>query len=296
MAKSKRGSRHRGVEHRSTDGAPATVHCAPSTTAARVFAIEELARLILQNLPADMLLTKVQRVCRRWRAVARELLQPLFDGDAARPNSRDCRRKINPLLFEHFGQIMNDGLIALNIELCLTGQRFWRMRSMTDLPIATCGPGRAVHNAYARAGASWRNMQIYQPPVYEIRYRGEPGGDVEVATVADGVRLGQVYDILTAIVSDTKGPARNEMWITWPQASAGDADAARGEAVVRDYIVMQRKQHPLQKHCECWHKAVRRQRCFCELSKEKLRLHKITSNKWRVISQDFKQENLLVTI
>ncbi|XWW94146.1 hypothetical protein V2A60_002088 [Cordyceps javanica] len=196
---------------------------------------------------------------------------------------------------------MDDGLMALNIGLCLTGQRFWRMRSMTDLPIATCGPGRAVHNAYARAGASWRNMQIYQPPVYEIRYRGEPGGDVEVATVADGVRLGQVYDILTAIVSDTKGPARNEVEVTWPQALVCDVDVGCGEAVVRDYvrdyIAMKRVQHPLQKHCECWHRgALRHQRCFCELKREKLRLHNITSNKWRVISQDFKQENLLVTI
>ncbi|OAA60039.1 hypothetical protein ISF_06050 [Cordyceps fumosorosea ARSEF 2679] len=302
MPKTKRASRCRGTEEREAEAAPA-VRCTPSAAGAKVFAIENLTETILHEIPETTLLFKFQRVCQGWRAIARRLLQPRLDGVPQSLSKQLGPRQLNPLLLDHFGKILNVGEAQLEIGLWLTGSYHSQRRSLIDLPIAATGPGRVVHTAYARVGASWRNMQMYHPPVHELRYRREPDAEVEAVTVAGGVRLGQVYDLLSAITSDTKGVAWNEVLLTWPQASAGDDDASGGDAdselgemVDRDYILLERVRHVLPRSCVCTFRPARKDLCYCAYSSRKRELQLITSNKWRVTSKEFREENLLVRI
>lgn len=177
------------------------------------------------------------------------------------------------------------------------------MRSLIDLPIATCGPGRVVHDAYARAEASWRDMQIHHPPVCEMRYRHDSAADPVVVAVPDGVRLGQVYDVLVAITSSTKGFSWGEVRLTWPQASTGrDSSMESGGAVSRDdedgaprdCILLEKVHHVLAKSCECLMDP--RHRYDCEYDEAKRMLLRIASNKWRVNSRGFNEEDLLVKV
>lgn len=213
---------------------------------------------------------------------------------------------MNPLLLEHFGRIFDSGAMQLNVGLWLTGQHYSRMRSLIDLPMATPGPGRVVHDAYARVGASWRSMQIYDPPIYALRYRREEEVEVQTVAAAEGLRLGQVYDILVAVTSNTKGFAWNEVLLTWPQSGPeadmegddSDSDGGRDEEGegLRDYILVERRQHILPKFCDCAHAPSSNERCFCGFGGNKHKLQLIASNKWRVTSKEFKEEKLMVTI
>ncbi len=307
MAKTKKSStkkagRQASAQKRKVADIPAG-HWTPSAAGARVFGSEKLTSLILRHVPENILLSKFQCVCRQWREVSRAILQPLLDGALASSNSLHCGREVNRLLLAHFGPIINDGITQLNIGLWLTGWHVSRMRSLIDLPIATCGPGRVVHNAYARAGVSWRDMQLYHPPVYKLHYRREVESVLEVVQVADGVRLGHVYDILVAITSNTKGFSWNEVLLTWPQAATGgcdavsrpdDADGECAETVLRDYVLLERVHHVLPKTCVC--PRVRDDRCRCEYDERKRQLQRIASNKWRVTSKDYKEGNLLVQV
>ncbi len=298
----KTAGRQRRAERRQAKDTP-TSPCAASVAGVRVFALEELTKSILSHVPKKILLSKIQRVCRQWRDLTRGLLRHLLDGVPACPSHRHAGREINPLLLEHFGKIIDDGTLQLNIGLWLTGSHYRSMRSLIDLPIATCGPGRVVHDAYARAGASWRDMQIYHPPVYEIRYRREPEAESAIVTVPYGVRLGQVYDVLVAITSNTKGFSWGEVRLTWPQASTAEDSAAKldgaenkdGEkAVPRDYILLEKVHHVLAKMCECSNDM--KHGYDCEYDEAKRMLLRIASNKWRVNSRGFKEQDLLVKV
>ncbi|OAQ98101.1 hypothetical protein LLEC1_00785 [Akanthomyces lecanii] len=311
MVKPKRTSpkdagRQRRADRRRAKDTPAS-RCSASVAGARVFALEELTKSILGHLPENVLLSTTQRVCRQWRDLARGLLRRLLDGiPEPSPTQQHFGRRINPLLLEHFGNIIDDGTLPLNIGLWLTGSHYWSMRSLIDLPIATCGPGRVIHDAYARAGASWRDMQIYHPPVYEMRYQREPESEPVVVAVPEGVRLGQVYDVLVAVTSNTKGFSWSEVRLTWPQASpSGGHSLTRSDSaentdveetvVPRDYILLEKVHHVLAKAaCDCLMDP--KHRYDCEYVEAKRMLLRIASNKWRVSSRGFKQQDLLVEV
>ncbi|KAI1759873.1 hypothetical protein GGR53DRAFT_526781 [Hypoxylon sp. FL1150] len=217
----------------------------------RVFDITELLQYILVEVPMRDLLTNAQRVCQRWKRVIDHfpaLQQALFQ--QAKPASFVGDSYIqNPLLaglledfFRVKGLSSSSTSRVSSLDMSIYPENFWftRLRDSAGQPKPAQLTSR-VENAinlteydwdrdcfdfefvWNVKNASWRNMQIAQPPITQVRWevcRNE--GDNKTVDFhkrfpvmivefdfPDGITMGDYYDL----VRGTRGSHR----IKWPQ-------------------------------------------------------------------------------
>lgn len=172
----------------------------------KVFAITELLRDILRHASALDLFVRFQFVNTQWRAVAAEFLygQPYQGQSSTSPGLELGRpnRVVNPLLLPHFAPMFQNG--ACHVMMSIV-QADWHGPAcmLLDLPIASTDNDAAVHHAFARKGASWRDLQVYLPPVHRLSH----GYNRRWATTVyeGGVRMGDVYDLVVKVATQTRG-------------------------------------------------------------------------------------------
>lgn len=171
-----------------------------------VFATEELLESIFFNLDIRSIITSVQRVCKQWHrsvttsvAVQRHLYflpEPL-------PNSNHkSNRRLNPLLselfqpwFQHakdpatlFDHSQLEGQTAgMSTEDLNDFKKYLRdtdkfdnaRRRFGETALYACGED--PDSPWRRAGATWRNMLVAQPPVTKIGVFQRPNLSLEMS-------------------------------------------------------------------------------------------------------------------
>jgi hypothetical protein len=168
--------------------APATKSSTPTPASAAVFATAELLELILLHLEARDILISAQRVNRTWRDVISDSFRlqdvlcmraaqsvPLAAFDIEVDLDGDQRqRTVHPLLRQAFGPLFRDGLDSTASRSSMRGpsQSYWMLGMQgletLNLPIADAAGRHSRHKAFTRKGASWRRMQLSQPPIFTV--------------------------------------------------------------------------------------------------------------------------------
>lgn len=192
----------------------------------KVFAITELLRDILRHASALDLFVRFQFVNTQWKAVAAEFLygQPYQGQSSTSPGLELGRpnRVVNPLLLPHFAPMFQNG--ACHVMMSIV-QADWHGPAcmLLDLPIASTDNDAAVHHAFARKGASWRDLQVYLPPVHRLSH----GYNRRWATTVyeGGVRMGDVYDLVVKVATRAGTPSTLARWLGGLGCTARPASA-----------------------------------------------------------------------
>jgi hypothetical protein len=262
---------------------PAPAEEGPTPARDCVLSTPELLEAILAELDARTLLTSAQRVCRAWRAVVeacprlqqqlffraerqprrRRQQQPATSSPSSSSSARLSRvepRRLNPLLTAAFPPLFHPPLTADGSQLPLAnrGVRL-TAKSMLEkkLPVADMHDGRRRHRAFVRAGASWRDMLVAQPPPRRVGCLRVQDGrfSSQLVDVADGVeggglRMGLFFDMVCSAV--------------WGAAAA----AVAGAAAAGSTAPPERTEHRHHEVSVCWEPALVGQRESAGLSPE----------------------------
>lgn len=260
-----------------------------AAAASQAFDIPELLQNIFSYFPDSIILTTFQRVCQRWRGAARGMLRVLLDGYPRPHSGQPSRRIVNHFLLEHFKPLFTDGKNK--------GWPYTKHLSLRvfDMPIAQTPGTRAQHEAYARRDASWRDMQIFNPPVHELRFRRHENSHVEILRFPEGVRMGPIYDLFVAIA--TKGHHKTRwhpqlLWpITAPSATPEGYKIAVGDG---DYIYIIQTEMPTPVGC-CFniHRKVSGTRCADPTAMD---VRYTRSRMWLVKCDGVEDDNLVVQL
>ena len=264
----------------------------------------ELLEMILVHLPLPFQLSSAQRVCRAWRETIK-LLTDNFLMDSALPvgTCNSCpQRVVNPLLFQHFSPLFNDGSTPLDLLLTFPSRRRWLEGTgrhwLPDMTIAKTQGTRAVHEAFARRGASWRKMQISSPPIRQLQYRNGASGMPQTVTFEDGLRMGQLYDLVVEIFTQAKPDVAYSARVTWPvmQTCADNGECNERTADIRDYV---RVEHVATSMSTPWcyekHAPGNHESCYKDY-RRKILARYISSNKWTFKCEEGGKENLVVNL
>ncbi|KAK4227264.1 hypothetical protein QBC38DRAFT_478060 [Podospora fimiseda] len=187
-----------------------------------LFSTIELLENILLQLDMRTLLTVAQRVHTHWRKVINTspaLQQHLFFRPINTPCGSVPRVIQNPLMASEFYPFFRTWAPKEN-------QTIWQHRDrilpLAYQPTAEIDSGilwghlpgftmmannKRIHNAYTRPEASWRRMLVSQPPPRRIGRVKEWGRDEvfrnwdrKVVEVEDGLTMGDLYDVVHAII------------------------------------------------------------------------------------------------
>ncbi|KAF7874892.1 hypothetical protein EAF04_002066 [Stromatinia cepivora] len=156
-----------------------------SSAVSRVFSIPELLHEVLSYLPQSCLLVTVPLVCRNW---ATALNSPSLERALwFRPAIHNGPSTWSSLLEQQFGVFFDFSLTS--------------NRHVIDSTAFDNLPWKRNLKAFKRADASWREMLVFQPPVYEFaieRIKHDRGGLMHQTVILpcpDGLRMGMVWDI-----------------------------------------------------------------------------------------------------
>ncbi|KAK8043301.1 hypothetical protein PG993_005731 [Apiospora rasikravindrae] len=133
-----------------------------------VLSTPELLEIIFAFFSARRLLVSGQRVCRLWKDVIDQsprlqkhlFFRPEDEGEEGRCRADTFPASSNPLLRHAFREFFFPGHHKRSVRFSFSALR--------ELPIADMKNGRKRHNAFIRAGASWRSMLVSQPPPREL--------------------------------------------------------------------------------------------------------------------------------
>jgi len=178
----------------------------------------ELLEAILGNLDMVTLLVSAQRVCRQWRAVISTpaLQRYLFleQNDAAKSTPKrhegHLLMKQNPLLKKLFPSIFQTIDVPRRTLPTCTG---FLTLLLGGCPLADRRDEYKRHHAFARKDASWRRMQVAQPPLRRVGYTevsrleeedGMPADSESFRTLVfpEGLRMGELWDLLFMTIWD----------------------------------------------------------------------------------------------
>lgn len=214
MAKSKNRSskaqRKEEARHKQSRPLKAAPPCAARDA---VSATPELLEIVLSFFSLQDLLVSAQLVCTLWRDVVAHssrlqrhlFFQPEQDGakETGWVAGAEGTAYTNPLLRRVFGPIFFPGdhrCSALTV-----------LEDFKTLPLADMRQGRKRHQAFTRAGASWRSMLVSQPPPRElalIQWKLTADGATRlgptVARIQGPLRMGQLYDVVCRRAVDGK--------------------------------------------------------------------------------------------
>ncbi|KAK4166861.1 hypothetical protein QBC43DRAFT_312553 [Cladorrhinum sp. PSN259] len=195
-----------------------------------LFSAVELLEQILLELDMATLLTVAQRVHSHWRKVintSSAIQQHLFFRPISVPTSSCPSPVQNPLLESHFWPFFRtwapkprtaiwqhrDRILPLSFRPTgeLSAEILWR--ALPNFSDMSNSKRRQV--ALTRADASWRRMLVSQPPPRRIgrmkewgrlvstgtqRQRLETVWDRKFVDVPDGLKMGELYDIIDAAI------------------------------------------------------------------------------------------------
>ncbi|KAF2683000.1 hypothetical protein K458DRAFT_390280 [Lentithecium fluviatile CBS 122367] len=207
----------------------------------------ELLENILSCLDIRSLLTKAQRVSRRWNATitSSKKLQRLlfFQPELPKPQNDESVENVhNPLLTGIFNPWY---------------AKHFNWRTIAALPMAECIEWK---EAVMRPKASWRRMLVSQPPAKKVgcwrtvystsgELPGEDAWQFRVQSFPKGLRMGKLYDITQRFVGDNSRPACAVYWkpydpttltqFFWPSHMASrDRTEARDKCVAAVDIIL----------------------------------------------------------
>lgn len=238
----------------------------------RVLGRPELLELILCHLDMTTLLVMAQRVSTWWQSVISSSpalqMHLFYKPDERRRRAREATGQgftpddFNPLLVAKFGRFFFDP----------PGVRRTTMSFYADLPWATGVPmpthippntrskswaetvedqRHAALRRFTRPGASWRRMLVAQPPppptmghvrmednLYtpHVRVLNRPA-----TPSPDGLRMGQLYDLVQAEAAGSRATSRNFRLLWSPQRYQmfGMDDALFQELMARTGVVLE---------------------------------------------------------
>ena len=201
-----------------------------------VLATPELLDLILTYLPVPFCLSSAQRVCRTWHAIIARFSRTYLGS----LRSSSAPRVMNPVLMQHFAPIFAFSPAVYMMTCYSAGP------GLLAMTIAQTNGTRAVHEAFARRGASWRRMQLCAPPLRQLRFRDGQHRE-QVVAMPDGVRMGALYDLVVAVALKSHPWGRYSVRVDWLE---GDA-----VIVTQDYSTYGRP------YCYDLHRPTHREHC-----------------------------------
>ena len=198
----------------------------PTPRRDEVFSTTELLEGILYQLDRRTLLVSAQRVCKRWQdliTTSVQLQQRLYFWPEREDLGTDdgClrSRRQNPLLRTAFHLLFLDGFEVSTKEY----------KTLREMPIADMKDNRRRHLAFVREGASWRRMLVSQLPPRRIGFvfatkHFHPAAPYYKSCdfhLPQGLRMGQLYDMIHKIIWGDGSPGRGDHWasICWDPPS-----------------------------------------------------------------------------
>jgi hypothetical protein len=196
--------------------------------------------------------------------------------------------------------------MPLDLFLTFPSRRKWisnfEQHWLPDMTIAKTHGTRAVHEAFARRGASWRRMQISSPPIRQLQYSSDgsdSSGVTETVTFEDGLRMGQLYDLVVEIVTQRKPDVAYSALVTWPALlTCVDNEVckdAKGD-ITREYVRVEHVVTPMSKPwCYRQHGPGKHESCYKDYRRKVLARY-ISSIKWTLKCEEGGKENLVVKL
>lgn len=192
----------------------------------------ELLETIFQHCTQADLIVNIQRVCRKWHAVAVTMPQTFLDKVPPLDLAVSSLRQPNPLLRWHFSALYKANeasgplfmhLFRLCTEKYSYKKQYWQQPregefKLSQMGIALHESSSAKHRAFANPNASWRKMQLCTPPITTLVYRRDGDGDKDAQKVSfpDGLRMGDLYDLaIEGIVCDLSSKSYGKLKLVW---------------------------------------------------------------------------------
>ncbi|OAQ64519.1 F-box-like domain-containing protein [Pochonia chlamydosporia 170] len=248
---------------------------------------------ILKNLDDSHLLSSMQRVCRLWKEVATDLVQPHFSLHEAERVADKEPHSISPntLLAQHFHALLSNITEPRRISMETVFYRGGYVdRSALGMSIANTSCGKIQHKAFIRQGASWRNMLVSSPPIFEVEFVADrtahsPPRD-EIVCIPEGLRMGQLYDLVVAIITRADKNGIYDAVVEWPSlepdgkqdgVTGGDGDGQLPPLVVRKVF------EAFPPSYTKWDEKTKR-----------ARTRHVASTKWMLLCEEFDKDKLIV--
>ncbi|KAI1378002.1 hypothetical protein F4677DRAFT_458741 [Hypoxylon crocopeplum] len=189
----------------------------------KVLNISELLNLILRQVPPRDLLTRAQRVCRQWREaitntpIPRQMLylsaSPICSVGRRYDKNTIAAFVFPPLFNTRFLVAYGDNAyVDTQPRIMAVGRLALKFR-------------QGILWKWLRHDASWRTMHMAQPPITKLHWEITRDDRLDqdlpenlpdataVFSFPDGLRIGQLFDLIVATKSTCK--------ITWPTVRAG---------------------------------------------------------------------------
>lgn len=271
--------------------------CKPNEAATEALYNYIIISAIFANLKDKVILTRMQRVCRTWRDVAGPRLRRHSQLPPIHDQTTDSHiMKFNRLLTPHFQVILSNPGKSPEIKMQTAYEQWWDGCALS-MSIANVASGKRKHLAFIRQDASWRDMLVSTPPIYQVRfidmgYVKDGGGRErsEMVHVQEGLRMGQLYDLVASIITRSAKNGVHAVQLEWP---ANMMKVDRSAPYWRRRTDSQKASHS--------YLTVRKTGESVPVSDiwEMERFRKwqpryTASNKWRLLSEGFDKKNLIV--
>lgn len=250
-------------------------------------ATRQIAKAILANFDDTLLLSSMQRVCKLWKDAASELLQPHFclDEDASHDDSPFVSS--NQILSPHFNAILSNITEPQRISIEPVFQRHGFDKSALGMSIANTASAKVQHKAFIRRGASWRNMLVSSPPIFDVQFTADRIGQSpprsEIVNVPEGLRMGQLYDLICSIITRPDKNGIYDAIIEWPRREpTGEVDEEY-EVGGAAPLIIRKAFEEYKPSFTKWDEKDRR-----------WRTRRIASKKWMLLCEEFDKEKLIL--
>ena len=196
----------------------------PGVARDQALGIEELIYCICTHMDIQTLFN-AQRVSKRWHEIISK--SPLLQRKLYfQPCTSKQKRVLNPLLLKHFEPILKPD----EPYPWRNGQIFCSSLNVPKMSITHMKNGRKVHKAFVRSGASWRRMQVAQPPITAIGYQVQVNNqreDNRAILFPEGLRMGVLYDMVFQAVFTRPSEASRHCCLELDVPPHGNTDIER---------------------------------------------------------------------